>query len=72
VYVLGSRVLDAFPLTVLAGNVSVSFVALSYVGRLNLVTQVDPAAVPDVDVIARGMARAWAQLHAAWLRANVA
>src|SRR5215472_49028 len=72
IYVLGSRVLDAFPLTVLAGNVSVSFVALSYVGRLKLVTQVDPAAVPDVDVVARGMARAWAQLHAAWLRANVA
>lgn len=72
IYVLGSRVLDAFPFTVLAGNVPVSFAAFSYVGRLNLVTQVDPAAVPDVDVIARGMARAWAQLHAAWLRANVA
>lgn len=72
IYVLGSRVLDAFPFTVLAGNVPVSFVAFSYAGRLNLVTQVDPAAVPDVDVIARGMARAWAQLRAAWLRANVA
>ena len=66
IYVLGSRVLDAFPFTVLAGNVPVSFVAFSYAGRLNLVTQVDPAAVPDVDVIARGTARAWAQLHAAW------
>jgi diacylglycerol O-acyltransferase / wax synthase len=72
IYVLGSRVLDAFPFTVLAGNVPVSFAAFSYVGRLNLVTQVDPAAVPDVDLIARGMARAWAQLRAAWLRANVA
>jgi diacylglycerol O-acyltransferase / wax synthase len=72
IYVLGSRVLDAFPFTVLAGNVPVSFVAFSYVGRLNLVTQVDPAAVPDVDVIARGMARAWAQLRAAWLRTNAA
>ena len=65
IYVLGSRVLDAFPFTVLGGNVPVSFVAFSYAGRLNLVTQVDPAAVADVDVIAGGVARAWAQLHAA-------
>ena len=72
IYVLGSKVLDAFPFTVLAGNVPVSFVAFSYAGRLNLVAQADPTAVPDVDVIGRGMACAWARLHAAWLRANVA
>src|SRR5215467_14893626 len=72
IYVLGSKVLDAFPFTVLAGNVPVSFVAFSYAGRLNLVAQVDPTAVPDVNVIGRGMASAWARLHAAWLSANVA
>ena len=72
IYVLGSKVLDAFPFTVLAGNIPVSFVAFSYAGRLNLVAQADPTAVPDVDVIGRGMACAWARLHAAWLRANVA
>jgi len=61
-YVLGARVLEVYPLTAIAGNTPVCFAALSYCGRLNLVVVVDPSAAAEVDVIASGMARAWAQL----------
>jgi WS/DGAT/MGAT family acyltransferase len=61
----GATVVDAFPLTVLAGNTPVSFVAFSYAGRLSLVTLVDPSSVPEIDVIQRGITATWELLRPA-------
>jgi diacylglycerol O-acyltransferase len=61
-YVLGARVEDVMPVIGLAGNLTLAFGALSYCGRLSLLVNADAAACPDVDVLAAGMGRRWAEL----------
>ncbi len=61
-YVLGARVEDLMPIIGLAGNLTLAFGALSYCGRLSLLVNADAAACPDVDVLAAGMRRRWAEL----------
>jgi len=64
IYVLGARVLDAFPITAIAGNAPLCFAAFSYCGRFSLVTIVDPSLAGEVDIIQSGLARAWAGIAA--------
>ncbi len=61
-YVVGARLLDAFAVTPVAGNVTASFAALSYDGNLDLSVCVDGACWPDLDVLVRGMHAAWREL----------
>jgi hypothetical protein len=50
---LGSRVLALVPLSVVPGNVTVAFTALSYAGVLVVTLVADPDRVPDLDLLAR-------------------
>jgi diacylglycerol O-acyltransferase len=63
-YVAGARLLDAFAITPVAGNVTASFAALSYDGNLDLTVCVDAATWPDLDVLVRGMNAEWYELSA--------
>lgn len=58
----GRRLLDAYPVAPLAGNVTVGVAALSYAGELYIVVHADPDANPDVDVMAAGMRRSFGVL----------
>jgi len=54
-YLLGARLLEAFPVVQVAGNVPLSLAALSYAGQLNIGIQSDPDGLPDLDVFADGL-----------------
>ena len=60
--VLGARVLELIPLAPLAGNLGLSFVALSYAGRLGIAVRVDAAAFPDLHILTGAMEREWQSL----------
>src|SRR5512132_727551 len=64
-YVLGARLLEAFPVVQVAGNVPLSVAALSYAGQLNIGIQSDPDGLPDLDVFANGLCRSLEELGAA-------
>ena len=64
-FVVGARLLEAFPVVQVAGNVPLSVAALSYDGQLNLGVQSDPDALPDVDTFAAGLRRSLEELAAA-------
>ncbi len=64
-YVLGARLLEAFPVVVLAGNVTLSVAVLSYDGQLNIAVQSDPDGCPDMEVFADGLRRSLDELVAA-------
>ncbi len=49
VSIAGARIVGITPMTTLAGNVTLSFLALSYAGELTVSISADPAAVPDPD-----------------------
>ncbi|NUW37690.1 wax ester/triacylglycerol synthase family O-acyltransferase [Nonomuraea sp. SMC257] len=63
-YLLGAQVVDAVPVTGITGNLTLAVAALSYRGRLGLTVLADRRACPDVDVLADGMRRAWAETRA--------
>lgn len=58
-YVAGARLLDAFAITPVAGNVTLSFAALSYDGRLDLSVNADAEAWPDLGALTAGMRATW-------------
>lgn len=58
----GHRILDAYPVAPLAGNVTVGVAVLSYAGVLYTVVHADPDANPDIDVMAAGMRSTFAHL----------
>jgi hypothetical protein len=60
--ILGARVLDLLPVAPLAGNVGLSFVALSHAGRLAIAVRADADRFPDLDVLTTAMERDWAVL----------
>jgi diacylglycerol O-acyltransferase / wax synthase len=62
---LGAPVLDLVPVGVLAGNVALSFVALSYAGRLTVTVCADADRYPDLPVLLAAMERDWHRLLAA-------
>jgi WS/DGAT/MGAT family acyltransferase len=55
--VLGAPVLDLLPIAPLAGNLGLSFVALSYARRLTVAVRVDADRFPDLDLLLAGMER---------------
>ncbi|HEV8650777.1 MAG TPA: WS/DGAT domain-containing protein [Actinomycetes bacterium] len=64
-YLLGARLLEAFPVVQVAGNVPLSVAVLSYDGQLNIGIQSDPDGCPDLDVFADGLRRSLDELGAA-------
>jgi diacylglycerol O-acyltransferase / wax synthase len=64
-YVLGARLVEAFPVVQVAGNVPLSVAVLSYAGQLNIGIQSDPDGLPDMDVFVDGLRRSLEELGAA-------
>ena len=61
-FIAGARLRDAYAITPVAGNVTASFAALSYNGRLDLSVHVDADAWPDLDILMRAMDADWRAL----------
>ena len=64
-YFAGARLLDALAIPPIAGNVTVSFAALSYAGGLDLSLVADATSWPDLDVLQDGMRASWLALNLA-------
>lgn len=62
-YVAGARLESVVPIPPIAGNVTASFAAISYDGRLTLSVHADGEAWPDLDVLMRGMESSWRRLN---------
>jgi hypothetical protein len=60
--VLGAPVLELLPIAPLAGNLGLSFVALSYAGRLAIAVRADADQFPDLAVLSAAMERDWRTL----------
>ncbi len=60
----GARIREMYQIGIVQGNVTVSVGALSYAGQLNIAVVGDPEAVPDLAVVAAGMADTLEQLGA--------
>jgi WS/DGAT/MGAT family acyltransferase len=54
-YLLGARMLEAFPIVPLVGNLSVGVAVLSYAGALNVGLTADRATCPDLGVLVEGI-----------------
>lgn len=54
-YAMGSRMLEAFPIVPIAGNLSVGVAALSYHGQLGIGILADRQSCPDLDTLTMGM-----------------
>ena len=54
-YAMGSRMLEAFPIVPIAGNLSVGVAAFSYHGQLGIGILADRQSCPDVATLADGM-----------------
>ncbi|MET7396933.1 wax ester/triacylglycerol synthase domain-containing protein [Dactylosporangium sp. NPDC005572] len=65
VRVLGAPAIELVPVGALAGNLAISFLALSYAGRLVVTAIADRARFPDLPVVLAGMERDWAALTGA-------
>ncbi|MFI5911889.1 wax ester/triacylglycerol synthase domain-containing protein [Dactylosporangium sp. NPDC051541] len=65
IHALGAPVLHLLPVGAIAGNMTVSFLALSYAGDLVITAIADRARVPDLPVLLDGMRREWRRLHPA-------
>jgi diacylglycerol O-acyltransferase / wax synthase len=63
-YLLGARLLEAFPVVLLAANLSVGAAILSYDGALTISLTADADACPDVDVLAAGIDQSLNELGA--------
>jgi WS/DGAT/MGAT family acyltransferase len=61
---LGAPVLDLLPIGVLTGNLTLSFLALSYAGRLTVTVRADAGRYPDLPVLLAAMDRNWQALAA--------
>jgi hypothetical protein len=70
-YFGGARILEAFQIGVVQGNVPVQVGALSYAGQLNLDIVGDVNVIPDLDAFARGMADDLERLGAGFLGAEI-
>lgn len=63
-YLLGSRMLEAFPVVPLGGNLSEGVAILSYEDAINIGVTADPDTCPDVDVFVAGVERSLEELGA--------
>ena len=64
-YLMGARVLDAIPITPIAGNVGLGFAALSYAGHFDLCVVADAPQAVDIDVLLSGIQARWDELRSA-------
>ncbi len=64
-YVLGARMLEAFPIVPIAGNLSVGVACLTYDDQLTVGLLADPDACPDLEPLADHIRRSFAELVAA-------
>ena len=62
-YLLGARLLEAFPIVPLLGNQGLGVAALSYDGQLTLGVFTDPEVVPDAAVFCEGASKTLDQLE---------
>lgn len=62
-YVMGSEMLEAFPIVPLVRNTTVGVAILSYNGQLNLGLNADRDTCPDLGVLAEGMEKSFAELR---------
>jgi diacylglycerol O-acyltransferase len=65
-YAMGARMLEAFPIVPLGGNMTLEVAVLSYDGALNVSVTADRDACPDAATFARGIEHGFAALHASW------
>jgi hypothetical protein len=61
-YCMGARMLEAYPVVPLTKNLALGIAILSYCGELHFGLYVDADAVPDVAVLAGGIADAFAEM----------
>ncbi|MFY0566496.1 wax ester/triacylglycerol synthase family O-acyltransferase [Archangium lansingense] len=61
-FMFGARILEVVIANNLGGTVGLSFAILSYAGQLNLSVCADAERFPDLEALAAGMERSWAQL----------
>ncbi len=64
IHVLGAPVVDLIPIGVLAGNLTVAFLAFSYHGSLTVTVWCDADRYPDLPVLVDAMYRDWTRLTA--------
>lgn len=64
-YMLGARLLEAYPLVPLFVNTGVGIALLSYCGRLGVGVNIDPEHIRDADVLVRGLDEAFDELERA-------
>ncbi len=62
-FLLGARLLEAFPIVPLLGNQGLGVAALSYDGQLTLGVFSNPEVVPDVTVFCDGVSRVFQELE---------
>ena len=65
-YAMGARMLEAFPVVPLAGNMPLEVAVLSYNGELNLCVTSDPDTCPDAPAFVHGLEQSFVALHAHW------
>jgi hypothetical protein len=65
-YAMGARMLEAFPVVPLGGNMPLEVAVLSYDGALNLCVTSDPATCPDAPVFVHGLEHSFEALGARW------
>lgn len=63
-YCRGARMIDAFPVVPLGGNMAIGVAILSYDGALNVSLTADPEAVPDLEVLRGGIEDGFAAVGA--------
>lgn len=64
-YLMGSQMLEAFPVVPLAGNLALSIGILSYMDQLTIGLWADRAHFPDLHVLAKAIGRGFDELDAA-------
>lgn len=64
-YTMGARLLEAFPIVPLGGNLTLGVAVLSYDGQLNVGLHADPAHFPDLDRLASAVQEEFADLRRA-------
>jgi diacylglycerol O-acyltransferase / wax synthase len=68
IHVLGARVREIVPIGILAGNLAINVLVLSYAGGITMTVRTDERQHVDVDVLTDGITAAWAGLVATEVR----
>jgi hypothetical protein len=63
-HLLGARVTDLIPIGNLAGNLSIAFLALSYLDGLVITVQADADQFPDLATLMEAMQQDWSRIEA--------